>query len=84
MPEGHEHESWAVTNSAKQAAFKLKMKELKAAKYSGPEIEKNRKKLKSDGKKKILGLAKIFDSALTTRYQMSEAEAADIINSVMK
>ena len=38
MPESHEHESWAVTKAAKQAAFKLKMKEFKATKLSGPEI----------------------------------------------
>ena len=40
MPEGHYNESWAVTNAAKHAAFKLIIKEFKNAKRSGPEIEK--------------------------------------------
>ena len=84
MPEGHEHESWAVAKAVKQAAFKLKMKEFKSAKCSGPEIEKTGNKLKSDGVKKNLSLAKSFTSALTTKAQMYNAEAADIINSVMK
>ena len=84
MPEGHEHERWAVTKSAKQAALKLNMKEFKAAKRSGPEIENTGKKLKSGGGKKNMSIAKIFASALTTKDQMPDAEAADIINSVMK
>ena len=84
MPEGHEHGSWAVTKAAKQAAFKPNMKDVKAAKSSRPEIEKTGKKLNSDGRKKNLGLAKSIANALTTKAQMSDAEAADIINSVMK
>ena len=60
------------------------MKYFKAEKCSGSEIEKTRNKLKSDGGKKNLSLAKSFTSALTTKYQMSDAEAADIVNSVMK
>ena len=60
------------------------MKEFKAMKLSGPKIEKTGKKLKSDGWKKNLGLAKSFASALTTKSQMSNAEDADIVNSVMK
>ena len=84
MPEGHEHESWAATKAEKQAALKLKMKEFKAAKCSGPEIKNTGKKLKSDSRKKNLSLVKIFASALTTKAQMSDAEAVDIINSVMK
>ena len=60
------------------------MKYFKAEKRSGPEIEKTRKKVKSDGVKKNLSLAKIFTSALTTKYKMSDAKAADIVNSVMK
>ena len=67
MPEGHEHERWAVTKAATQAAFKLKMKEFKAAKHSGPEIENTGKKSKSDGGKKNTSLAKRFASALTTK-----------------
>ena len=84
MPEIHEHESWAVTKAAKQNAFKIKMKEFKAAKRRGPEFKNNREKLISDGGKKNLSLAKSFSSALTTKAQMSDAEAADIVNSVMK
>ena len=84
MHEGHEHESWAVTKAAKQAAFKLKIKEFKAAKHSGPEIKKTGNKLKPDGGKKNLSLAKIFTSSLTTKAQMSDAEAVDIINSVIR
>ena len=83
-PEGHEHESWAFPKAAKHAAFKLNMKEFKAVKRSGPEIENTGKKLKSDGRKKNLSLAKSFAGALTTKAQMSDTEAADIINSVMK
>ena len=49
MPEDHDHERCAVTKATKQAAFKLRMKEFKAAKRSGPEIEKTRKKVKYDG-----------------------------------
>ena len=60
------------------------MKEFKASKRSGPEIENTGKKLNSDGRKKNTNLAKIFASALTTKAKMSDAEAADIINSVMK
>ena len=60
------------------------MKEFKAVKRSGPEIEKTGKKLKSDRRKNNLSLAKSFVSALTTKAQISNAEAADIINSVMK
>ena len=84
MPEGHDDEIWAVTKAEKQAAFKLNMKELKAAKHSGPEIENTGKKFNSDGGKKNLSLAKSFASALATKAQMSDAEAADIVNSVMK
>ena len=84
MPEGHEHESWAVIKAVKQAALKLKIKEFKAAKRSGPEIEKTGKKLKSYGGKNNLSLAKIFAITLTTKAQMSDVEAVDIINSVMK
>ena len=84
MPEGHEHESWAVTKATKQAAFKLNMKEFKDAKRSSPEIENTGKKLNPDGRKNNVSLAKIFDSALTTKAQMSDAEAADIVNLVMK
>ena len=84
MPDGHEHEIWAATKAAKQAAFKLNMKEFKAAKHGSPEIEKTGKKSNSDGQKKNMSLAKSFASALTTKSQMSDAEAADIINSVMK
>ena len=36
IPKGHEHEIWAATKAAKQAAFKLMMKEFKAMKLSGP------------------------------------------------
>ena len=60
------------------------MKDSKAAKRSGPEIEKTGKKLKSDGGKKNQSLAKSFASALATKAQMSDEEAADIVNSVMK
>ena len=84
MHKGHEHESWAATKATKQATFKLRMKEFKAEKCSGPEIEKTINKLKSDGGKKNLSLVKIFASALTTKAQMSDAEAADIVNLVMK
>ena len=84
IPEGHEHESWSATKSAKKAAFKLKMKEFKAAKCSGPEIKNTGKKLKSDGGKKNPSPAKSFASAPTTKAQMSDAEAADVVNSVMK
>ena len=81
MPKGHEHESWAVTKAAKQAALKPNMKEFKAAKRSGSKIEKTGKKLKSDGRKNNLSS---FASTFTTKAQMFDAEAADIINSVMK
>ena len=84
MPEVHDHESWVVTKAAKQVAFKLRMKEFKAAKRSGPDIENTGKKLKYDGGKNNLILAKSFASALTTKAQMSDAESADIVNSVMK
>ena len=84
MPEGHKDESWVVTRAAKHAAFKLDMREFKAAKLSGPEIKNTGQKLKSDGGKKNLSLAKSFARALTTKSQMSDTEAADIINSVMK
>ena len=84
IPEGHDHEIWAITKAAKQAAFKLRMKEFKAAKRSGPDIENTGKKLKYDSGKKNLILAKSFASALTIKAQMSDAEAADIVNSVMK
>ena len=60
------------------------MKEFKAAKRSGPEIENTGKKVKSDVGKKNLILAKSFASDLTTKAQMSDEEAADIVNSVMK
>ena len=60
------------------------MKDFKTAKRSGPEIKKTGKKLKSNGGKNNMSLAKIFASALTTKAQMSDAEAADIINSAMK
>ena len=80
MSEGHEHKIWAATKAAKQASFKLNIKEFKDAKRSGPEIENTGKKLKSDGGKKNMSLAKSFASALTTKAQMSDAEAADIIN----
>ena len=84
MPEGHDHESLAVTKAAKQSSFKLRMKEFKAEKRSGPEIENTGKKVKSDGRKKNLSLAKSFASNLTTKSQISDTEAADIVNSVMK
>ena len=84
MHDGYEHESWAVTKAAKQAAFKLNMKEFKTAKRSGPEIENTGKKLKSDGGKENLSLAKSVASTLTTRAQLSDADATDIINSVTK
>ena len=42
------------------------------------------KKLKSNGRKNNLGLAKSFASDLTTKAQMYDAEAADIVNSVMR
>ena len=57
------------------------MKEFKAAKRSGSKIEKTGKKLKSDGRKNNLSS---FASTFTTKAQMFDAEAADIINSVMK
>ena len=60
------------------------MKDSKAAKRSGPEIEKTGKKLKSDGGKKNPSLAKSFASALTTKAQMSDAEATDVVNSATK
>ena len=60
------------------------MKEFKTAKRIGPEIENTGKKLNSDGGKKNMSLAKIFARALTTKAQMSDTEAADIVNSVMK
>ena len=60
------------------------MKEFKAANRSGPEIEKTGNKLKSDGGKKNLILARSFANTLTTKAQMSDTEAADVINSVMK
>ena len=84
MPEVYYHESWAITKAAKQAALKLRMKEFKAAKRSGPEIENTEKKVKSDVGKKNLILAKSFAIDLTTKAQMSDEEAADIVNSVMK
>ena len=84
MPEGHDHEICAVTKAAKQAAFKLRMKEFKTEKHSDPEIENTGNKLNSDGGMNNLSLAKGFTSALTTKYQMSDAEAADIVRSVMK
>ena len=84
MPEGHDHESWAITKSSKQAAFKLIMKYFKAAKRSGPEFKKTGKKVKFDGRKKNLSLAKRLASALTAKAQIHNAEAANIFNSVMK
>ena len=38
MPEGHDHEIWTVTKAAKHVAFKLRIKEVKSQKRSGPEI----------------------------------------------
>ena len=84
MPEGNDNESWALTKAVKQAAFKLRMKEFKAAKHICLETENTGKKLKSDGGKKNLSLAKSFSSPLSIKAQMSDAEAADIVNSVMK
>ena len=60
------------------------MKEFKAAKRSCPEIEKTGKDVNSDGGKKNLSLAKSFASAFTIKAQILDAEAADIVNSVMK
>ena len=84
MPEVHNKESRAVTKAATQAAFQLRMKEFKTAHRSGPEIEKTGKKLKSDGRNNNLSLAKSSANALTTKSPMSDAEAADIVNSVTK
>ena len=60
------------------------MKEFKIAKRSGPEIEKTGNRLKSDGGKKNMSLAKRFASALSTKAQMSDEKSTDIVNSVMK
>ena len=60
------------------------MKDFKAAKRSGPLIENTGNKLNYDGGKKNLSLAKSFARDLTTKAQMSDAETADIINSVTK
>ena len=59
------------------------MKDFKDAKHSVPEIENIGKKLKFDGGKKNMSLAKNFVSAFTTKSQMSDAEAAYIVNLVM-
>ena len=59
------------------------MKEFKATKQTGPELESTGKKLESDDGNKNMSPAKSFARALTSKAQLSNAEAAGIINSVI-
>ena len=81
MPNDHNHESWAANKLEKASAWKEKLAARKAAKRDAPKDNDSKKKSKS-GKQK-LGLAKSFKTALTTKSQMGDLEANDLVDTVM-
>ena len=81
MSEDHNHESWAANKLEKITAWKAKLVARKAAKRDAPNDNDSKKKSKSGGQK--LGLAKSFRTALTTKAQMGDLEATDLVETVM-
>ena len=81
MPEDHDHESWAANKLEKVTAWKVKLVARKAAKRNAPNENDSKKKSKSGGQK--LGLAKSFRTALTTKAQMGDLEATDLVETAM-
>ena len=84
IPSDHNHESWAANKLQKAAAWKEKLAARKAAKHDAPKEPKdNDSKKKSKSGKQKLGLAKSFKTALTTKSQMGDHEANDLVDTVM-
>ena len=81
MPKDHHHESRAANKLEKTTAWKLKLLARKSAKRDAPNDNDSKKKSKSGNQK--LGLAKSFRTALTTKAQMGDLEANDLVETVI-
>ena len=76
MPKDHNHTAWAKAKKDRADAYTAKKKREAEAAPTSAEA--------SQQKKGKLSLAKSFQSALTTKLQMSDFEVKDIIDSAMK
>ena len=81
MSNDHNHESWAANKLEKTTAWKVKLAARKATKRDAPKDNDSKNKSKSGNQK--LGLAKSFRTALTTKSQMRDLDANDLVETVM-
>ena len=77
MPEDHDNNPWALAKKERSAAFMMKKRAAEAK--SDPAAASA-----SEKKKGKLSLVKSFQSALSTKMQISDIKIKDIINTAMK
>ena len=83
--ENHDHDAWKIKNNKRNVVFKDKQKATKsAAKRNAPEREASSKNPKTNKSEKILALWKIFVSALTTNFHLSDAEAQVLVDDILR